>query len=169
MTAFVVNCFCPSFPCDQAVPFNGARFGCPPLHGPRDCDEIAVNIYANYPTAIYTVTGTTANAAVINSVTFLREPFKILDSHNFSLDGRARIILFTSTLGITSPPIPQMPTLSVQANGINLPIENVGLLSGMNGSYIIVRLSQGLPAGHLSLTITRRGVTSGVTILSVVP
>jgi len=50
MTAFTVDCSCPSFPCDQSVPFNGARFGCPPLSGPRDCDQNAVNSYANYPT-----------------------------------------------------------------------------------------------------------------------
>ena len=49
MTAFSGDCSCPSFPCDQNVPFNGARFGCPPLSGPRECDENAVNAYANYP------------------------------------------------------------------------------------------------------------------------
>jgi hypothetical protein len=49
MTGFSVDCFCPSFPCDQNVPFNGARYGCPPLSGPRNCDENAVNDYANYP------------------------------------------------------------------------------------------------------------------------
>lgn len=48
MTAYSADCSCPSFPCDQNVPFNGARFGCPPLAGPRDCDENAVNTYANY-------------------------------------------------------------------------------------------------------------------------
>ena len=120
---------------------------------------------------IFTEEGT-ANAAAINSVTFLRGPFQILDSHNFSLDGHARITLLTSSLGITSPPIPQTSTLSVQANGINLPIENVGPITGvagMSGSYIIVRLPDGLPTGNLSLTVTLRGVTSGVTTLPIAP
>lgn len=130
-------------------------------------------VWRTIPTApvIFTEEGT-ANAAAINSVTFLRGPFQILDSHNFSLDGHARIILFTSSLAITSPPIPQTSTLSVQANGVNLPVENVGPITGitgLNGSYIIVRLPDGLPTGNLSLTVRLRGVTSGVTILPIGP
>jgi len=112
----------------------------------------------------------TGNAAALNSVTFLRGPFRILDSHNFSLDGHTRIIVFTSSLGITAPPIGQ--SLSVQASGVNLPIENVGPItgiSGLNGSYIVVRLPDGLPAGNLSLTVTVRGVTSAATILPIIP
>jgi len=114
----------------------------------------------------------TANAAALTSVTFLRGPFKIRDSYNFSVDGRARIIFFTSSLGVVSPPIPPTSTLSVQANGVNLPVENVGPVTGvtgMNGSYIIVRLPDELPTGNLSLTVTLRGLTSGVAILPIVP
>lgn len=117
---------------------------------------------------IFTEEGT-ANAAAINSVTLLRGPFRILDPHNFSLDGHARIILFTSSLGLMSPPIPPASTLSVQANGINLPVENVGPMTAVSGSYIIVRLPDGLPTGNLSLTVTLRGATSGARILPIVP
>ncbi len=130
-------------------------------------------VWRSSPTApvIFTEEGT-ANAAALNSVTFLRGPFKIRDSHTFSLDGHVRIILFTSALGLTSPPIPPMSTLSVQANGVNLAVENVGPMTGvtgMNGSYIIVRLPDELPTGNLLLTVTLRGVTSGVAILPIVP
>jgi Tol biopolymer transport system component/subtilisin family serine protease len=123
------------------------------------------------PPVIYTEEGTT-NTAAINSVTFLRAPFQILDSHNFSLDGHARITLFTSSLALISPPIPQTSVLSVQANGVNLPVENVGPITGTNsltGSYIVVRLPDGLPTGNLSLTVTLRGVTSAATILRIAP
>jgi uncharacterized protein (TIGR03437 family) len=123
------------------------------------------------PPIIFTETGTN-NIAAINSVTFQRGPFSILDSHNFSLDGHTRIILFTSNLGIVSPPIPPTSTLSVQANGVNLPVENVGQMPGITGqfeSYIVVRLPDGLPTGNLSLTITVRGVTVGPAILPIVP
>jgi Tol biopolymer transport system component/subtilisin family serine protease len=114
----------------------------------------------------------TNNIAAINSVTFVRGPFRILDSHNFSLDGHTRVTIFTSVLGITTPPIPQASTLSVQANGIELPIENVGSapgVNGMTGSYIVVRLPDGLPTGNLSLTVTLRGLTSAVGVLPIVP
>lgn len=130
-------------------------------------------VWRTIPTAplIYTEEGTT-NAVAVNSVTFLRGPFQTLDSHNFSLDGHARIMLFTSSLGVITPPIPGMATLSVQANGVNLPVENVGPMTGvtgMNSSYIIVRLPDELPTGNLSLTVTLRGVTSGVATLPIVP
>ena len=120
---------------------------------------------------IYNEEGT-AYAAAMHSVTFLRGPFRILDPHSFSLDGHARIILFTSSLGLTSPPIPDASTLSVQANGVNLPVEYVGPMTGgngLNGSYIIVRLPDGLPSGNLSLTVTLRGATSAARVLPIVP
>src|SRR5262249_12869801 len=114
----------------------------------------------------------TANAYAVNSVTFVRGPFKILDPYNFSLDGHTRVTLFTSSLGMTSPPVPPASTLSVQANGINLPVESVGAIAGvpmLTGSYIIVRLPDGLPTGNLSLTVAVHGVTSASTVLPIVP
>jgi hypothetical protein len=80
-------------------------------------------------------------------------------------------MLFTSSLGVVTPPIPQKSILSVQANGIDLPIERVGPMTGggLNGSYIVVRLPDGLPTGNLSLTITLRGLTSSVATLPIAP
>ena len=112
----------------------------------------------------------TNNAAAINSVTFVRAPFPILDSHNFSVDGHTRVTLMTSSLGLASPPSLQKSILSVQANGVDLPVESVGPLTGvpgLSGSYIIVRLPDGLPPGNLSLTVTLRGLTSGPAILRI--
>jgi len=123
------------------------------------------------PPSVFTEEGTT-NATAVNSVTFMRGPFRILDPYNFSLDGHTRITLFTTNLGLTSPPVPQAATLSVKANGVDLPIEYVGQTTGvpgLNGSYIIVRLPDGLPTGNLSLTVTLRGVTSGVSVLPIIP
>jgi uncharacterized protein (TIGR03437 family) len=120
---------------------------------------------------IYAEEGTT-NAAALSAVTYLRSPFKILDPNNLSIDGHTRITLFTSSLGVISPPIPAASTLSVQANGVNLPIENVGPITGMNGlagSYIIVRLPDALPSGNLSLTVTLRGLMSEARILPIAP
>jgi len=58
MSAYQTDCLCASSPCDSVVPFNGIRFGCPPLRAPRDCDENAVNNYAGYPTTTPTPTPT---------------------------------------------------------------------------------------------------------------
>jgi Tol biopolymer transport system component len=120
---------------------------------------------------IFTEAGSN-NVVAVNSVTLLRGPFQILDPHNFSTDGHTRVILFTSNLAMFSPPIPSTSTLSVQANGVNLPIEKVGMVTGVTGmssSYIVVRLPDGLPTGNLSLTVTARGITSAAVTLPIGP
>lgn len=120
---------------------------------------------------IFTEEGTN-NAAAVNSITFVRGPFKLLDPNVFSHDGRTRVMLFTSSLGLMAPPVLSTSVLSVKANGINLPVENVGPMTGINGtngSYIIVRLPDGLPTGNLSLTITVLGLTSEARILRIAP
>ena len=129
-------------------------------------------IWRTIPTApvIFTEEGTN-NAAAFNSATFLRGPFKVND-WLFNVDNQTRIIVFTSSLGFPSSALPQPSTLSVQANGINLPVEAVGPITGvstLSGSYIVVKLPAGLPTGNLSLTITLRGVTSAPAILPIVP
>ncbi len=123
------------------------------------------------PPVIYAEENTT-NAAALSAVTYLRSPFKLLDPFNFAIDGHTRVTLFTSSLGVVSPPVPAASTLTVQANGVDLPVESVGPITGTNGlagSYIIVRLPDGLPSGNLSLTVTLRGLTSEARILPIAP
>src|SRR6185369_2192320 len=129
-------------------------------------------VWRSNPTPVVYSEESTGVAAAVTAVTMLRGPFQMLDPYNFSVDGRTRVTLFTSNLGIVSPPVPPTSTLSVQANGVNLPIENVGPITGTGapgGSYIIVRLPDGLPKGNLALTITLRGLTSTTTILPIAP
>jgi FG-GAP repeat protein/all-beta uncharacterized protein len=109
---------------------------------------------------IYVETGATNRAAALDSVTFVRGPFRILDDHNFSADRHTRVLLFTSNLGLTQP---DSSILTVQAAGIPLTVENVGPLmgvAGLDGSFIVVRLPDGLATGDLPVTVTLRGVQS---------
>jgi CSLREA domain-containing protein len=129
-------------------------------------DTFVLTVSNTPPPVIITENGTNKVAA-LNSVTFLREPFRLSDPHNFSSDQRTRIIFFTSDLGLTQP---DASVLTVQASGVNLPVENVGPLSGvpgLTGSYIVVRLPNGLPTGSLQLTITLRGLVSNTTVLNI--
>jgi hypothetical protein len=133
-----------------------------------DANNVCLSV-APGPTTpvIFTETGTNEVAAV-DSVTFVRGPFRRLNQHNFSSDQQTRIIFFTSDLGLTQP----NASLSVQASGTNLPVESVGQLSGvpgLTGSYLVVRLPSGLPTGDLSLTVTLGSATSGPAILKIVP
>ena len=112
------------------------------------------------PPTIFIEEGTINKAAALDSVTQARGPFKILNTHNFSADQHTRVMLFTSNLGLSQP---DSAILSVRANGILLTVENVGTVAGvqgLNASYIIVRLPDGLSSGSLPLTVTLHGVVS---------
>jgi hypothetical protein len=125
----------------------------------------AANLVGKCPAAsarpsIFTEQGATNRAVALDSVTWVRGPFRVLTNHNFSADHHTRVILFTSDLGMTQPDSTQ---LTVRAGGVTLTVENVGTVvgvSGMSASYIIVRLPDGLPAGDLPLVITLRGSDS---------
>jgi hypothetical protein len=132
-----------------------------------DADYTMTAVFAP-PPQIYVETGTN-NAAAVDSVTFVRGPFRLLDPYNFSGDQRTRLILFTSDLVLTQP---NPALLSVQASASPLTVEAVGPISGVSGltgSYVIVRLPNGLLTGSLQLTLTLGGVTSNTTVLSIVP
>ncbi|MGH9873304.1 MAG: NF038122 family metalloprotease [Pyrinomonadaceae bacterium] len=101
----------------------------------------------------------------IDSVMFVREPFSVVGSHNFSSDQRTRVMIFTSHLGLNQP----SPDLSVQAGGITLSVEGVGTLPGVpSTSYIIIKLDP-LLIGDLQLTVTFQGVTSNAGVISISP
>lgn len=115
---------------------------------------------------IFTETGTN-NVAAVDSVTFVRGPFRLFNPVNFSADQRTRILFFTSDLGLTQP---NPSVLSVQAGGVPLTVESVGPLLGVPGlsaSYIVARLPDGLGTG--SLTVTLNGATSNAPILNISP
>jgi uncharacterized protein (TIGR03437 family) len=69
-------------------------------------------------------------------------------------------MLFTTTLGLSQADVARV---SVTAGGILLPVENVGAVTGVPGldaSYIVVRLPDGLPSGNLPLIVIANGVQS---------
>ena len=118
---------------------------------------------------IFIEEGTLNQAVALDSVTHGRGPFSITTNVNFSADHHTRVILFTSPLGLTQP---DPSRLSVQAAGFPLLVENVGPVTGvngLNGSYVIVRLPDGLPAGDLMLIVTLNGLSSNAAILSISP
>ena len=130
---------------------------------------VAPNCNATPPPTIITEEGVTTKAVAVDSVTFLRGPFSVIGSSNFSSDQHTRVILFTSNLGLTVPD----PSLTVQAGGTSLTVESVGTLTGVFGldtSYIVVRLPNGLATGNLPLTVTFHGVASNNNpTLSIIP
>jgi hypothetical protein len=90
-------------------------------------------------------------SAVLDSVTRVRGPFTVMTPHNLSPDGRRRLIMFTTDLGL---PAGSTNGLSVQASGIPLVVESAGPFPAVGGtSYVVVRLPD-LPPNTYALTVT---------------
>lgn len=107
--------------------------------------------------SIFIEDGTVNTAAAIDSVTQVKGPFTVLTPHNFSSDGRRRLIFFTTDLGLAAG---NTTGLTVQANSTALPVENAGPFPATGGSYVIVSLPF-LPAPNTyALTLTLNGVNS---------
>ena len=125
---------------------------------------------ATTPPVLYVEEGTN-NAIALDSVTFVKGPFRLSNEHNFSGDQRTRIIILTSFLGLKQSDLSDPTALVVELGGVNLPVENVGTLSilGLNSSYIVVRLPDNTPTGPSELKVRLRGVTSDVKMLTISP
>ncbi|HEX6716281.1 MAG TPA: M12 family metallo-peptidase [Pyrinomonadaceae bacterium] len=131
-------------------------------------DTATANFTATLIPPIIFVEEGTSHLAAVDSVTFVRGPFALTNTHNFSSDQRTRIMFFTTDLGFSDiqPPV---NILSVQIGGNSYPVEAVGSNSTTNGSYIVFRLPD-LAPGTYPLGIRVRGVNSSNTPdLTIVP
>lgn len=112
------------------------------------------------PLQIFVASDNSNEAVAIDSVTFVRGPFKTHTDVNFSADHQTRVLLFTTPLGLTQTDVSKV---TVTAAGFSLTVENVGPLFGLpsrDASYIVVRLADGLPPGNLPLIVIANGVQS---------
>ena len=100
--------------------------------------------------------------AAVDSVTWVRGPFALSNSHNFSSDQRTRIVFFSTDLGFTQPTQPDINTLSVQIGGNTYAVDGVGRNSTGCGSYVVFRLPDLAPNTY-QLGIRVRGVNSANT------
>ena len=130
---------------------------------------------------VFTEEGNGNFAVAIDSVTFVRGPFRLTNEWNLTPSDRAtRVILITSPLGMTQADLATPNLLSVHIAGFGtLPIENVGAITGVTGlsaSYIVVRLPAELSTlnpspgpNNLTLTVKMGSAESNATILKIAP
>src|SRR6266404_3229408 len=98
-------------------------------------------------------------AAAVDAQTHIRDTFSIMTTPWFGGDGHTRVMLFAQNVQLQSGE--GANAVQVVENGITLPTEDVRPVPDFpSWSQIMVRLSDGLPSGTLSVTITFHAQTS---------
>ncbi|HKR61038.1 MAG TPA: choice-of-anchor Q domain-containing protein [Pyrinomonadaceae bacterium] len=115
------------------------------------------------PTALQD--STSNRAAAINSVTSLRDPVTVIDTHNFSVDQRARLVFFVQSVDLL--PAENLSLVTAQARDVQgvtyaLPVESVVKVPNVDWlSEVIVKLSDSLIGkGDVQVSVTVRGIQS---------
>ena len=99
-------------------------------------------------------------AAALDSVSFLRDPFQVVNDGNFftqSTDRNTRIILFVANLQLAQGEPPSTVVINlVDANGqgYNVPAEDVRLVPGSNFTQVVFRLPDNLAVGRCTVAIS---------------
>lgn len=116
------------------------------------------------------IEGNTERAIALESVTFTREPYSLGAAHNFSPDGRARVMLFASDLEWAASG--DLSTITAEAadsqgRAYRLTLEYVGKVPNLDS---LTQLSIKLPAelenaGEIRVSIAVGGVVSNRVLL----
>ncbi|MGH9906647.1 MAG: hypothetical protein ACRD8U_13815 [Pyrinomonadaceae bacterium] len=127
------------------------------------------------PTDPLLLTESSSNKAIVlESVVFLRDPFRINTPHLLSPDTRTRLTILVRNVeiipGETIPPL-TLQTEDSQQRLINLPVEFVGKVPGAGWlTQIVVRLPDELAnAGEVQVRVSFRDRTSNAATFSIAP
>jgi hypothetical protein len=127
---------------------------------PSQSISAVYTVLSTFPPVIFVDEDNPNLAAALDAVTLVRGPFHILSDVNFSSDHHTRVIFYTTGLGGEQS---ELDLITVQLASIPLTVENVGTVAGvqgLNASFVVVRLPDGLPPGDLPLVLTVRGTPS---------
>jgi uncharacterized protein (TIGR03437 family) len=120
------------------------------------------------------IEGNTERAIALESVTFTREPYSLVAAHNFSPDGRARLMLFASDLPLA--PGGDLSTITAEAadsqgRAYRLPLEYVGKVPNLASlTQLIIKLPAELEnAGEIRVSIAVGGIVSNRVLITVKP
>lgn len=116
----------------------------------------------------------TERAIALESVTMLRDPFSLISTHNFSSDGRTRIMLFATDIELGQGE--GVSTVTAQAEDSQqrtypLTVEYVGKVPNLDWlTQVVVKLPDELEsAGDIWVSINVRGVASNRALISIKP
>ncbi len=129
------------------------------------------SINASSP-VLLTLENDPGRAVALTSVTFLRDPFSLVDPHNFSLDQRTRITLFAMNLDLANGEDTSAVTVEAEDSQhriIQLPVEYVGKVPGFAWlSQVVVKLPDSIGgSGDIAITLILRGAKSNKATLRI--
>lgn len=106
----------------------------------------------------------TSRAVALDSVLLLRDPFSLVNRHNFSSDQRTRILLFVTGVELSPGESPSAVLVQLEdgANRIYpLVVEDVRRVPNLDGvSQIVVKLPDAIESeGEFRISVTFRGTT----------
>jgi hypothetical protein len=109
-------------------------------------------------------------AIAVDSVTFVSDPFAVVDDLNFSSDHRTRIILFAVDLNLAQADVITVQAEDAQHMTYQLPVEFAGSVPNFAGlSQIVVRLPDAIGTGDFMVNFTLRGQTSNKGVITIKP
>lgn len=109
-------------------------------------------------------------AIAVDSVTFLRDPFGLVNPLNFSSDQRTRIVLFAVDLNLVAGDVITVQAEDAQHVIHQLPVEFVGAVPGFGGlSQVVVKLPDDLAPGDFMVSFTLRGVSCNKGLITIHP
>lgn len=131
-----------------------------------------VPVSASPPAPILLTEENTERAIALESVTFLRDPFPIIGTHNFSSDQHTRIMLFSRNLELLhneDASVVNVEAEDSQGRVYILPVEYVGKVPDLDWlSQIVVKLPDEINnTGDVRVSIKLRGVVSNKAIISI--
>jgi hypothetical protein len=146
--------------------------------------EAIDNIFFNISLPNFTITpnstaaptllteGNTNRAIALDSVTFLRDPFPLATTNNFSLDQRTRITLFA--VGLELLPGEDVSVVTAQAEDVGnkiypLKVEYVGKVPGFDWlTQVVIRVPDDfLNAGDFLVSVHLRGAVSNKVVVGI--
>ena len=115
---------------------------------------------------------TTSRATALDSVLLKRDPFPLLNIHNFSPDQRTRIMIFTTGIELNSSESPSSIIVQLEdtQNRIYpLVVEDIRKVPNFDFSQLVVRLPDAIDSeGDFRISIIFRGTTGNKTVVRIV-
>jgi hypothetical protein len=140
-----------------------------------DTDTIQVTVIDNLAPLL--LTDGSNRAIALDSVTLLRDPFSLLDDHNFSSDHRTRITLFALHAQLKPGENASAITADADISGTIIPltVESVRTIPGFDWlTQVVVKFPDQFSTGgggevDAKISIHLRGATSNQAVVTIVP